>query len=105
MVKIVGLGGSLRSQSYSASALKLAAMRVEALGAEVEILNLRDLKLPFCDGSDEYPDYPDVERMKNIVKEYNEIPSSVPIPDDARPPSFTAPSNWTIQPMPEQTGG
>ena len=69
MVKIVGLGGSLRSQSYSASALKLAAMRVEALGAEVEILNLRDLKLPFCDGSDEYPDYPDVERMKNIVKE------------------------------------
>ncbi len=45
------------------------------------------------------------KRMKNIVKEYNEIPSSVPIPDDARPPSFTAPSNWTIQPMPEQTGG
>ena len=69
MVKIVGLGGSLRSQSYSALALRTAAMRVEALGAEVEILELRDLKLPFCDGSDEYLDYPDVAKMQRAVKE------------------------------------
>ncbi|MDJ0726365.1 MAG: NADPH-dependent FMN reductase [Prochloraceae cyanobacterium] len=68
MVKIVGLGGSLRTKSYSALALKLAAMRVEALGAEVEILELRDLKLPFCDGSDEYPEYPDVARMQEKIK-------------------------------------
>ena len=69
MVKIIALGGSLRSESYSAQALKLAAMRVEALGASVEILDLRSMKLPFCDGGDEYPEYPDVERMRNAVKE------------------------------------
>ena len=69
MVKIIALGGSLRSESYSAQALKLAAMRVEALGASVEILDLRSMKLPFCDGGDEYPEYPDVEKMRNAVKE------------------------------------
>lgn len=69
MVKIVGINGSLRPSSYSALALELAATRVRALGAEVEILDLRTLSLPFCNGGDEYPDYPDVERLRFAVKE------------------------------------
>jgi FMN reductase len=68
MVKIVGIGGSLRSQSYSQIALKLAAQRVEALGAEVEILDLRQMQLPFCDGGDNYPDYPDVQKLRDAVR-------------------------------------
>ena len=68
MVKIVGITGSLRNSSYSFQALEAAAKRVEALGAEVEILDLRDLNLPFCDGGDDYPDYPDVEKLRNTVK-------------------------------------
>jgi FMN reductase len=67
MVRIVGIAGSLRPDSYSQMALELAAQRVEALGAEVEILNLRQMKLPFCDGGKEYPDYPDVKRMQDAV--------------------------------------
>ncbi|UIE38786.1 NADPH-dependent FMN reductase [Leptodesmis sichuanensis] len=67
MVKIVGLAGSLRPGSYSQMALADVASRVEALGAEVEILDLRSLHLPFCDGSDAYPDYPDVEKLKQAV--------------------------------------
>ncbi|OUL19034.1 NADPH-dependent FMN reductase [Nostoc sp. RF31YmG] len=67
MVKIVGIGGSLRPNSYTQIALQLAAQRVEALGAEVEILDLRQLQLPFCNGGKEYPDYPDVQRLRNIV--------------------------------------
>ncbi len=67
MVKIVGLAGSLRPGSYSQMALADVASRVEALGAEVEILDLRSLDLPFCDGSDAYPDYPDVEKLKQAV--------------------------------------
>lgn len=67
MVKIVGLAGSLRPGSYSQMALADVASRVEALGAEVEILDLRSLRLPFCDGGDAYPDYPDVERLKQAV--------------------------------------
>lgn len=68
MVKIVGIGGSLRPNSTSYKALNLAIQRVQALGADVEILDLRQMKLPFCDGGDEYPDYPDVERLRDAVK-------------------------------------
>jgi FMN reductase len=68
MVRIVGIGGSLRSDSYSQQALEVAAQRLEALGAEVEVLDLRSLHLPFCDGGKEYPDYPDVERLQTTVR-------------------------------------
>jgi FMN reductase len=69
MVKIVGIGGSLRTNSYSQIALNIAAERVEALGAEMEILDVRLLQLPFCNGEDNYPGYPDVERLRNTVKQ------------------------------------
>ncbi|KAF3884477.1 MULTISPECIES: NADPH-dependent FMN reductase [Nostocales] len=67
MVKIVGIGGSLRTESYTQVGLKIAAQRVEALGAEVEIIDLRQMQLPFCNGEQEYPDYPDVQRMRDAV--------------------------------------
>ncbi len=67
MVKIVGINGSLRAESYSYQALYLAAQRVEALGAEVEILDLRQMQLPFCNGEKEYTDYPDVKRIRDAV--------------------------------------
>ena len=68
MVKIVGIMGSLRPDSYSAIALQQAISRVEALGATTEILDLREMTLPFCNGGDEYPDYPDVEVLREQVK-------------------------------------
>lgn len=58
MTKIVGIGGSLRTNSYSMQALFLAAKRVESLGAEVEVLDLRQMELPFCDGGGDYPSIP-----------------------------------------------
>ena len=67
MVKIVGVGGSLRADSYTMQALELAIQKVEALGAETEMLDLRELTLPFCDGGKGYPDYPDVERLQKTV--------------------------------------
>ncbi|AFZ37168.1 NADPH-dependent FMN reductase [Stanieria cyanosphaera PCC 7437] len=69
MVKIVGINGSLRDGSYTALALQQAITRVEALGAEVELLDLRNLNLPFCNGGDDYPDYPDVIKLRDSVKE------------------------------------
>ncbi|MGF1590066.1 MAG: NADPH-dependent FMN reductase [Pleurocapsa sp.] len=68
MVKVVGILGSLRADSYSAKALQEAIKRVQALGVEAEILDLREMKLPFCDGGSEYPDYPDVEILRSKVK-------------------------------------
>lgn len=68
MVKVVGILGSLRTDSYSALALQQAIERVQALGAEAEMLDLKEMKLPFCDGGSEYPDYPDVELLRSKVK-------------------------------------
>lgn len=69
MVKIVGISGSLRSGSYSYLALQQAASQLSDLGADVEILDLRQLTLPFCSGETSYPDYPDVERLRSQVQQ------------------------------------
>ncbi len=68
MVKIVGIGGSLRPGSYSQQALQLAADRASALGATTVMLDLRDLNLPFCHGGKDYSDYPDVAHLRATVK-------------------------------------
>lgn len=78
MVKIVGIAGSLRPGSYSQQALRVAAQRLKALGAEVEILDLRSLNLPFCNGNDEYPDYPDVEKLRQAVRQADGIILATP---------------------------
>jgi FMN reductase len=78
MVKIVGIGGSLRANSYSQLALNVAARRVEALGAEMEILDLRQMQLPFCNGEDDYPGYPDVEQLRDTVKAADSLILSTP---------------------------
>ena len=68
MMKIVGIAGSLRPGSYSQKALEIVSQRLKALGAEIEILDLKTLQLPFCNGEDNYPDYPDVEKLRETVK-------------------------------------
>jgi FMN reductase len=78
MVKVVAIAGSLRPDSYSQQALEIAAHRVRALGAEVEIIDLRSLNLPFCDGGDDYPDYPDVARLSQAVKEADAVILATP---------------------------
>jgi FMN reductase len=78
MVKIVGIAGSLRSNSSSQQALNLAAQRVETLGAQVEVLDLRSLVLPFCNGEDDYSDYPDVERLRSTFAQADGIILATP---------------------------
>lgn len=68
-MNIVGIGGSLRPDSSSYQALEVAIAKVKALGAETEILDLRTLNLPFCNGGDAYPDYPDVQKLQDTVKQ------------------------------------
>jgi len=68
MVRIVGIGGSLRAGSYSQQALNIAAQKAAALGADVEIIDLRSLHLPFCHGGDDYSAYPDVAKLSQLVK-------------------------------------
>lgn len=69
MVKLVGIAGSLRDESYSHQALAIAAQRAQKLGAEVTILDLRQLSLPFCNGNNGYASYPDVDVLRQTVKD------------------------------------
>lgn len=78
MVKIVGIGGSLRTDSYSMQALNIAAERAQTMGAEVQVLDLKDMNLPFCDGGSDYPDYPDVEVMRKAVTAANGLIIATP---------------------------
>ncbi|MDJ0730563.1 MAG: NADPH-dependent FMN reductase [Crocosphaera sp.] len=68
MVKFVAINGSLRPNSYSALAVQVAITRIEALGEEVEFLDLRTMNLPLCHGGKEYDEYPDVEKLRQTVK-------------------------------------
>ncbi len=77
-MKVVCIGGSLREDSYSMQALGLAAKRLEALGAEVKVLDLKEMNLPFCDGGSDYPDYPDVEVMRSHVTESSALVIATP---------------------------
>jgi FMN reductase len=77
-MKVVGIAGSLRAGSHSQMALNVAMQRVEALGAEVEILDLRSLNLPFCDGGDDYSAYPGVAVMQQAVSEADAIVLATP---------------------------
>ena len=78
MVKIVGIGGSLRPNASSYQALAVAIQRVQALGADTQVLDLRQMQLPFCNGDKEYPDYPDVIRLREAVQEADSLILATP---------------------------
>lgn len=67
-LKIAAIGGSLRSQSFTYRILNLALKKVERQGVQIELIDLRDLKLPFCIGESSYPDDPDVKVLRDRIQ-------------------------------------
>jgi len=55
-IKIVGIGGSLGKNSTSLAALKLALQGAAEAGAEIELLDMRTLDLPFYSPDAEAPE-------------------------------------------------
>lgn len=78
MIKIVGISGSLRKDSYSTQALNLAIERAQNLGAKTQIIDLKEMNLPFCDGGSDYPDYPDVKMLQTTVGEADALILATP---------------------------
>lgn len=76
-MKIVGICGSLRNDSYTAKALQLALHRVEEQGGEAKMLDLRKMQLPFCNGG-KYPDFPDVALLRHTVQAADAIVLATP---------------------------
>lgn len=67
---IVGIAGSLRDTSYTRMAVEIALQGAKEHGAEVQLLDLRDYDLPFCDGSGKESEQAhDVLRLRQAVSE------------------------------------
>ena len=79
-LKVLGLGGSLRRESYSHLALKHAIGLVRELGCEADIFDLREKPLPFCDGNkaEPWPDYPAVGELRRAVRESHALILATP---------------------------
>lgn len=68
-VRVVGIVGSLRTVSYTRAAVKLALAGAAKLGAETQLIDLRDYALVFCDGETDDADLPpDVLRLRAEVQ-------------------------------------
>jgi FMN reductase len=78
MVKIVGIGGSLRANSHTYQALNLALEKVAATGANAELLDLREMNLPLCNGDSDYTDNSQVMRLRLTVTEADGIILATP---------------------------
>ncbi len=66
-VHVVGLPGSLSDESYTRMTVRSALDGADAAGATTELVDLRELDLPFCDGRDDeaYPE--DVFELRRRV--------------------------------------
>jgi FMN reductase len=68
-IRLVGVCGSLRATSYTRMALQVALSGAQELGAQTQLIDLRDYQLVFCDGRSDYETYPeDVSRLRAEVK-------------------------------------
>jgi len=73
LARFVAIGGSLRPNSLTYQALEVARREFEKLGIPLHILDLRQMKLPFADGSESYADYPDVAVLQATMKQADGI--------------------------------
>lgn len=70
MLKVLGISGSLRKDSYNRKALQGAKKMAAELGAEVREIDLKDLNLPLYDGDVEARGFPEsVLKLKRAVEE------------------------------------
>ena len=69
-LRVIAICGSLRPGSYTLAALRVALQGAQALGAETQLIDLRDYELIFCDGKQNERDYPaDVFKLRRTVQQ------------------------------------
>jgi NAD(P)H-dependent FMN reductase len=68
-VRVVGIAGSLREESYTRAAVITALVGAAEMGASTQLIDLRDYDLMFVNGKvDERTAPPDVMRLRQEVK-------------------------------------
>lgn len=68
MIKVLGICGSLRKESYNRKLLQIAKGIASELGAEVSEVDLKELNLPIYDGDLEAQGIPEpVQKLKAVI--------------------------------------
>ncbi|MCZ6678088.1 MAG: NAD(P)H-dependent oxidoreductase [Candidatus Poribacteria bacterium] len=68
-IRVVGLCGSIRSGSYTRRVVNLALSGATEVGAQTELIDLREYQLMFCGEIEEEADYPpDVSKLCQKVQ-------------------------------------
>jgi FMN reductase len=92
-IKVVGLGGSLAAQSNSLAALKVALEGAREAGAEIGLLDVRELSLPmYAPDLNEVPE--SVERLCATVHEADGLLWSSPLYHGTISGSFKNALDW-----------
>ncbi len=69
-VFVVGICGSLRRGSYTRMAVQIALQGAEEVGAETQLIDLKDYDLVFCDGKEDESTFPeDVSKLRREVSQ------------------------------------
>jgi FMN reductase len=69
VITVVGINGSLRDGSYTQLAVRLALRGAEEVGAQTQLIDLREYDLIFCEGKAGKDAPPDVLRLRQEVKQ------------------------------------
>jgi chromate reductase, NAD(P)H dehydrogenase (quinone) len=78
-IKIVAFAGSFRSASYNRMALKYAVRGAEEAGAEVDVVDLKEISLPVYDKDIETHGFPEnVKNFKNRVRDADGVLIATP---------------------------
>lgn len=68
-IRVAGICGSLREDSYTRMALNIALMGAKDAGAKIELLDLRKYELPLMDGRKDETTFPeDVFKLRDEVQ-------------------------------------
>jgi FMN reductase len=70
-VKILGLGGSLRTPSHSLTVLKMALEAARQSEADTELLDLRELELPLFFDTKRLEDFPDPAYIRRFLDQFS----------------------------------
>jgi len=94
-LKIIGISGSLRKDSYNRKALRIAKQLALKIGIDVEEIDLKELNLPLYDGDIESGGFPDsVKRMRASIKESDVLLIATPEYNHSVPGGFKNAIDW-----------
>ena len=69
-ILVAGICGSLRPGSYTRMAVKIALQGAQEVGARIQLVDLRNYELVFCDGKEDESNYPeDVFKLRREVRQ------------------------------------